>query len=139
MENIKDILSHYDNRLRKDEDTDSPPKKLHPTSSEIPDLFFDDIIIRFKLSRSEIALLMYLYRVVWCRPNLYREFGIAPIQSTEELALKLELTRDEYHKVVTSLARHGFVEVIRAGQYFVRKYFTEEYDRQFGHTYSDFM
>lgn len=139
MENIKDILSHYGNRQSKNEDQETPPKKLHPTSSEIPDLFFDDIIIRFKLSRSEIALLMYLYRIVWCRPNLYREFGIAPIQSTEELAYKFELNRDEYHKILNKLVKSGFVEVIRAGQYFVRKYFTEEYDKQFGHTYSDFM
>jgi DNA-binding MarR family transcriptional regulator len=106
-----------------------------PTLSEIPDVFFDEILIKFKLSRSEISLLMFLYRQVWCRPNLYRTHGIGPINSYTELSKILQMTSEELLSCIRGLENAGFIQTIRAGQYFVRKYFTEELDLKFDQHY----
>lgn len=108
------------------------------TSSEIPDIFFEEILAHVKLSRIDISVLMYLYRRVWCRPNLYREYGISPMFSLAEMAKVLNITIEELYQAFKHIEDFGFIGTIRSGQYFVRKYFTRELDEKFGQTYDDF-
>ena len=137
MEDIRSILSMY--KSRKIEGEASGPARETvaetPTVSEIPDLFFDEILTQVKLTRSEISLLMLLYRQVWCRPNLYRGHGIGPLNAYHDLARLLNISQDEVIHAVRSLEGHGFIQTIRAGQYFVRKFFTESNDGKYGQHY----
>lgn len=109
-----------------------------PTTSEIPDLFFDEILINHKLSRGEIMVLMYLYRRVWCKANLYKEYGISQLLSHTEMATNLSLPMEQIHQSLRKLEDWRFISTIRSGQYFVRKYFTKDNDERFGQTYDDF-
>lgn len=109
-----------------------------PTSSEIPDVFFDDILVNYKLSRGDTLVLMFLYRFVWCRPNLHRKYGIGPMMSYTELSTQLGITLDEVYQSLRKLEDFGFIETIRSGQYFVRRYFTPDNDHFFGQVYDDF-
>ena len=113
----------------------NPPQA---TSSEIPDVFFEEILAHVKLSRIDITVLMYLYRRVWCRPNLYREYGISPMLSLAEMAKVLNLKIDELYQAFKHLEDFGFIATIRSGQYFVRKFFLREFDEKYGQTYDDF-
>ena len=140
MEDLRSILSSHNS---KPEDSDS---KINPSVnkpiasvSEIPDLFFDEILVRFKLNRLDVLVLMYLYRVTWCRANLHQKFGITPMISHAEFAESLEVTIDVLHQSINRLESWKFIETIRSGQYFVRKYFTEENDRKFNQTYDNFL
>lgn len=108
------------------------------TLVEIPDIFFEDILIRYKLNRIEMMVLMYLYRHVWCRPNLYRIHGLSQVLSHSEMSAHMRITLDEIYHSLRKLEELGFIETIRSGQYFVRRYFTEEYDEKFGQNYDDF-
>ncbi len=108
------------------------------TSSEIPDLFFDKILVQFKLSRIEIMVNMYLYRLVWCRPNLYKEFGISQIMSHTELAKILGVEIEDIYQALRKLEEYGFISTVRSGQYFVRRYFTKENDEFYFQNYNDF-
>ena len=38
--------------------------------------FFDTILVDFKLSRIRYSGVIFLYRQVWCLPNLHRKYGI---------------------------------------------------------------
>lgn len=105
---------------------------------EIPDVFFDDILVTYKLTRIEMMVLMYLYRNVWCKPNLYRVHGLSQILSHSEMSGHLKITLDEIYHALRKVEELGFIETIRSGQYFVRRYFTEEYDDKFGQNYDDF-
>jgi predicted transcriptional regulator len=82
---------------------------------------------------------MHLYRQVWCRANLYKDHGIGPMNSLAELSMSLHLSVEELHHNVRSLENYGFIETVRSGQYFVRKYFTEDLDLKFGQNYNDFF
>lgn len=108
------------------------------TTSEIPDLFFDTILVNIKLSRIEILVLMYIYRRVWCRPNLYKQHGISPLLSHSEMAKSLNLPIEDVFSGLRKVEGHGFISTIRSGQYFVRKYFLKTYDEEYGQTYDDF-
>src|SRR5690554_2244544 len=125
MEDLRTILSSHQTKIDKTkEDAAREPTEISGASfSEIPDLFFDEVLIQFKLSRVEIALIMYLYRITWCRPNLHRKHGIAPMVSHAQLAAFLELETNDLHSHIRNLEAFGFIETIRSGQYFVRKYF----------------
>lgn len=112
--------------------------KLKPSLSEIPDLFFDQIIVDFKLSRMEILVLMYIYRRVWCYPNLHRDYGISPMMSHTEMAKVLHLPIEDVYSALRKLEEHEFIKTIRAGQYFVRRYFTKANDEQLDQSYNDF-
>ncbi len=112
--------------------------KLKPTLAEIPDLFFDRIIVDYKLSRIEILVLMYIYRRVWCYPNLHREHGISPMMSHSEMAKTLHLPIEDVYSALRRIEEHEFIKTIRAGQYFVRRYFTKLNDEDLGQTYNDF-
>ena len=44
--------------------------------SDIPDIFFDEILQNYRLARQEIQILLYFYRQVWSKPNLYKKYGL---------------------------------------------------------------
>ncbi len=141
MEDIRAILSQFHSKKRKDNDIQKSglgPADT-PVASEIPDVFFDIVLQKYKLNRHEIALLMQLYRQVWCRANLYKSHGIGPMNSLAELSQGLQLSIEDLHHHIRSLENYGFIETVRSGQYFVRKYFTEDLDRKYGQNYNDFF
>lgn len=142
MEDIRSVLSQFHTKKKRESAAVSKsevgPQDL-PQTSEIPDLFFDIILQKFKLTRQEITLLMYLYRQVWCKPNLYKSHGIGPLNSYSDLSTALHFSSEELGHHLRSLENYGFVETVRSGQYFVRRYFTEELDHQFGQDYNDFF
>ncbi|MBY0414003.1 MAG: hypothetical protein K2Q18_07550 [Bdellovibrionales bacterium] len=109
-----------------------------PGSSEIPDIFFDKIIVDFKLSRIEILVLMYIYRRVWCFPNLHRSHGISQMMSHTEMAKNLSLAIEDIYSALRKLEEYDFIRTIRAGQYFSRRFFSKDLDLTFGQTYDDF-
>lgn len=109
-----------------------------PSTSEIPDIFFDKIIVDFKLSRMEILVLMYIYRRVWCFPNLHRSHGISQMMSHTEMAKNLGLAIEDIYSALRKLEEYDFIRTIRAGQYFSRRFFSKELDLAFGQTYDDF-
>lgn len=141
MEDIRSILSQFHSKKKRDKDV----QKSHVAPadealcSEIPDLFFDVILQRYKLNRYEISLLMYLYRQVWSRPNLYKSHGIGPLNSYADIVGILNITQEELSHHLRTLENYGFIETIRAGQYFVRKYFTEDLDQKYGQDYDQFF
>ena len=141
MEDIRSVLSQFQGRKKKESEPEKSgvgPVRL-PSSSEIPDIFFDEILQKFKLNRPEISILMLLYRQVWCKPNLYKSHGIGPLNSYAELSAILGLTHDELGSYLRVLENYGFIETVRAGQFFVRKYFTEALDTQYGQNYDEFF
>jgi hypothetical protein len=142
MTDIRSVLSQFHSKKKQDKSNiqgnGGGPFSEAP-SSEIPDVFFDDILYQFKLSRPEITVLMFLYRQIWCRPNLYRPHGIGPLNSYAEMANFLHMTTEELALNVRSLERYGLIETVRAGQYFVRKYFTESLDVRHGQDYDEFF
>lgn len=109
-----------------------------PHSSEIPDVFFDHVIIDYKLSRIEILVLMYIYRRVWSFPNLHRSHGISQMMSHTEMAKNLGLVIEDVYSALRKLEEHDFIRTIRAGQYFSRRYFTKKLDESYGQNYDDF-
>ncbi len=140
MEDIRSVLSQFKKtRDEPDLDKSGVGPSITATTSEIPDIFFDDILLRFKLARPDISLLMYLYRQVWCRPNLYRKHGIGPLNSFTDLALNLNMKHDELVAHIHILENLGLIETVRSGQYFIRKYFTEEFDFKYGQNYDEFF
>jgi len=139
MEDLRSILSSYNSKQTPEGGTSEYLKERHASTSEIPDLFFDDILVRFKMNRVEVLLLMYLYRLTWSKPNLHRKYGIAPIISHAEVAQNLDITIEAFHQTIRNLESFKFIETIRSGQYFVRKYFTEDNDKLYGQTYDNFL
>ena len=112
--------------------------KLKTSMAEIPDLFFDQVIVDYKLSRIEILVLMYIYRRVWCYPNLHKEYGISPMMSHTEMAKILHLAIEDVYSALRRLEEQEFIKTLRAGQYFVRRYFTKANDEILGQNYQDF-
>jgi len=141
MEDIRSILSQFHSKKQKREDVQKSQVGPHAkaVTSEIPDVLFDIVLQKFKLTRPEITLLMYLYRQVWCRPNLYKAHGIGPLNSYTELASNLKISNEELSHHLRSLENYGFIETVRSGQYFVRKFFTEDLDYEFGQDYDQFF
>jgi hypothetical protein len=139
MEDIRIVLNQYrpKNKTTPDSESRGMSPKM-PSTSEIPDLFFDEILVQFKLSRPDILVLMYLYRHVWCRPNIFKEYGIGPVHAYSEMCHALHMGMDDLQTSLRHLESHQFIETIRAGQYFVRKYFTSTNDAIFGQSYNDF-
>ncbi|OIQ17811.1 MAG: hypothetical protein BM556_10295 [Bacteriovorax sp. MedPE-SWde] len=137
MVDIHSIIATHKNR----EDDEAPStleQGLNPTHSEIPDIFFDQVLVDFKLSRTEVLVLMYLYRRVWCRPNLYKKHGISQLLSLTDMVNQLDMKIEEIHQSVRKLENFGFVATIRVGQYFVRRFFTKELDEFYVQNYDDF-
>lgn len=141
MEDIRSVLSQFNSKKKREHDLQKSGKAPSSvaSSSEIPDVFFDVILQKFKLNRHEITLLMYLYRQVWCRPNLYKSHGIGPLNSYADLSAFLGVSVEELGTNLRVLENYGFIETVRSGQYFVRKYFTEALDLEFGQNYDEFF
>lgn len=139
MEDLRSILSSHNSKSAQDSEVKAPVNEYTASVSEIPDLFFDEILIRFKLTRVDVLVLMYLYRLTWCKANLNRKHGITPMISHQELADRMEISIDNLHQTINRLEGFKFIETIRSGQYFVRKYFSEENDRKFNQTYDNFL
>lgn len=142
MEDIRSVLNQFHAKKREassEVQKASVGPSSQPSTSEIPDVFFDEILHKYKLSRSEITLLMYLYRQIWCRPNLYRSHGIGPLHSYADLCASLGFSTEELGHHLRALENYGFIETVRAGQYFVRKFFTEALDTKFGQNYDEFF
>ena len=118
--------------------TDRKGQSQEPSSSEIPDLFFDQVLVEYKLSRIEIMVLMYLYRQVWCRPNIYKEYGISQLLSLPKMAVYLNLPVSDVHNALQTIEKHDFISTIRVGQYFVRRYFSKKNDHYYAQTYDSF-
>jgi DNA-binding MarR family transcriptional regulator len=136
---LHSILNEYRPKRRAGGSEQRPAESVkQATTSEIPDLFFDEILVSYKLSRIEIMVMMYLYRRVWCRPNLYKEYGISQLLSHTEMARNLGLNIEDIHNSLRKVEDFGFISTIRSGQYFVRKYFTKENDELFGQSYDNF-
>lgn len=133
------LATHHSKGLEKETvNRDKSPKSKQPSVSEIPDLFFDEILVKNKLTRLEIMVLMYLYRKVYSKSNLYRVYGFSQILSHTEIAKNLNITMDDVYHSLRKLEELGFINTIRSGQYFVRKYFSEKNDEQYGHSYDNF-
>mgnify|MGYP007095176217 CR=1 FL=1 len=58
---------------------------------------------------------MYLYRVTWCKPNLHKKYGIAPMIVHAEVAEQLEVNIEVFHQTIRRLESFNFIETIRAG------------------------
>ncbi|MBC7540819.1 MAG: hypothetical protein H7281_18505 [Bacteriovorax sp.] len=140
MVDLQSILAEH--RSKKMEDSSHNKSgggpQLKPTSSEIPDIFFDKIIVDFKLSRIEILVLVYIYRRVWCFPNLHRSHGISQMMSHTEMAKNLSLAIEDVYSALRKLEEYDMIRTIRAGQYFSRRFFSKEMDKVFEQTYDDF-
>ena len=141
MEDIRSVLSQFHTKKKNTAETQKSAARPEAIalSSEIPDVFFDVVLQKYKLNRPEITLLMFLYRQVWCRPNLYKSHGIGPLNSYSDLCTNLGLSIEELGTYLRVLENYGFIETVRSGQYFVRKFFTEELDAQFGQNYDEFF
>ncbi len=138
MDELQTILTSYRNKKQKDATTIEEQHLEKATSSDIPDVFFDHILVKYKLTRVDIIVLMYLYRQVWCKPNLHRRYGLTPVLSYKVMTENFEVSVEEIHGSVHRLESYGFIEIIRSGQYFVRRFFIEALDKKFGQTYDDF-
>ena len=135
---IHSILADHASRREKDKSLKSSSSGNRPTEALIPDLFFDNILTTYKLGRIDILILMFLYRMVWCRPNLYKVYGISPLLSLKQMAEDLGLSGEECHTALRNIESYGFIATLRPGQYFVRRYFTKDWDKHFSQTYDDF-
>lgn len=138
MNDLQEILAAHRSKRRKGIHPRNSKKNITPTYAEIPDIFFDDILVKFKLNRAEIIVLMYLYRRVWCRPNINKVYGISDVLSHIEMSKQTNIPMQEIHLSIQKLESLGFIETIRSGQYFVRRYFTLENDNLFGQVYDNF-
>ncbi len=141
MDDIRSVLSQFNSKKKRNSDVQK--SKVGPSamasSSEIPDIFFDVVLQKFKLNRQEINLLIFLYRQIWCKPNLYKSYGIGPLNSYQYLSTNLGISFEELGNYLRVLENFGFIETVRSGQYFVRKFFTETLDAQFGQNYDEFF
>ncbi len=135
MVNIRTILKDHHSSKTFDKSSEESLCQNEYEVSEIPNIFFDHILVDYKLTRIELSVLLYLYRQVWCRPNLYKKHGISNILSHTEMANILKLELDEIYHALRKLEEYDFINTIRSGQYFVRKFFSEEYDKHYCQTY----
>lgn len=143
MEDIRSVLTQFQTKKKRSSPEDVQKSSKGPakdaSTSEIPDLFFDVIIPKYRLNRLDISVLIFLYRQVWCRPNLYKSHGIGPLNSYAEMANLLGTSTEELGQHIRALENYGLLETVRSGQYFVRKYFTEECDVEFNQNYDEFF
>ena len=139
MVNLHTILADHRSRSKRHIEADwEKPGGSVVAPSEIPNLFFDQVLVEYKLTRVEILVLMYLYRKVWCGPNLYTLHGISPLLSHTEMAKQLHQNLEDVQFALRSLEECEFIMTVRSGQYFVRKFFTKQNDDRCGQTYDDF-
>lgn len=140
MVDLRSILTEHRSKIKGDDSHDSSgaEHQIASSTSDIPDVFFDKIITDYKLNRIEIIVLMYIYRRVWCFPNLHRSHGISQMMSHTEMAKKLGVAIEDVYSALRKLEEYDFIRTIRAGQYFSRRFFSKALDDEFGQTYDDF-
>lgn len=140
MVDLHSILADHRSKGKAEEthETSGRNQEHRPSTSEIPDIFFDKIIVDYKLTRIEILVLMYIYRRVWCFPNLHRSHGISQMMSHTEMAKNLGIAIEDVYSSLRKLEEYDFIRTIRAGQYFSRRFFSKELDAAFEQTYDDF-
>lgn len=137
MDELHSILIKHHTKAKKGDLRSPLSNNNSPTTSEIPDIFFDEILKKYKLTRIEIQVLMYFYRIVWCRPNIYSKYGLTPLLSYSEISKNLEIENNELMETINNLVNYGFIETIRSGQYLVHRYFTTELDQFYGQVYDE--
>ena len=135
--NIQTTLDSHRSRSGEYRTSDNKEAPL-PSTSIIPDLFFDNILVQYELNQMETMVLMFLYRQVWCRPNLYRKYGVSPVFSIETISSSWGVAAKDIHLALDKLRALEFIELIRSGQYFVRKYFTKDFDKLYRQNYDGF-
>ncbi len=140
MVDLHSILEEHRPRQNGKDLTSAKKAPSHPVPSysSIPDVFFDHILTSYKLTRIETIVLMYLYRKVWCMPNLYKIYGISQLMSLTEIAKTLNVQIDDIYSSLIKLEKMTFISTVRSGQYFVRKFFLKKYDEFYAQTYDDF-
>ncbi len=140
MVDLHSILADHRSKIKTDDthEASGRSQEHRPSTSEIPDIFFDKIIVDYKLSRIEILVLMYIYRRVWSFPNLHRSHGISQMMSHTEMAKNLGVGIEDVYSALRRLEEYDFIKTIRAGQYFSRRFFTKELDIYFDQSYDDF-
>jgi len=140
MVDLQSILAEHRSKkkLGNVNDKGGGAAQLEASVSEIPDVFFDKIIVDHKLTRIEILVLMYIYRRVWCFPNLHRAHGISQLMSHTEMAKNLGIVIEDVYSALRKLEEYDMIKTIRAGQYFSRRFFTKEIDDIFEQKYDDF-
>lgn len=139
MVDLQSILAEHRSKSKVSNSHEKGGGDAHdPSASEIPDIFFDKIIVDFKLNRIEILVLMYIYRRVWCFPNLHRSHGISQMMSHTEMAKNLGLAIEDVYSALRKLEEYDMIRTIRAGQYFSRRFFSKEMDEFFQQSYDDF-
>lgn len=111
--------------------------RLESSFSLIPDVFFDDVLVKFKLTRLEILALVYLYRKAWAPTNVDRKYGMTPHLDYKIFSQKLEIESEHLMQTLRKLEEFGFVQKMNHDLYFVRKYFTEELDKRYGQNYEN--
>jgi hypothetical protein len=132
------LIKHHTKNKKSEGDQSLGPNTKSPTTSEIPDIFFDEILTKFKLTRLEIQVLMYFYRLVWCKPNLYSKYGLTDLISYAEVSKNIGISSEELINSIQHLESYGFMQTVRAGQYMVHKYFTKENDQLYNQNYDEF-
>ena len=140
MVDLHSILADHRSKPKHDDvqELSGRDQEHGPSTSAIPDIFFDKIIVDFKLNRIEILVLMYIYRRVWCFPNLHRSHGISQMMSHTEMAKNLAVAIEDIYSALRKLEEYDFIRTIRAGQYFSRRFFSKDLDEAFAQTYDDF-
>jgi len=138
MSDIQRVIADHNFKDSNKKESEVQENMPVPRIAEIPCLFFDEIMTSFKLARHDIIVLMYLYRRVWCAPNLFKIHGISPLMSHQLMADETSLSINNIYDSLSKLESFGFLSTIRSGQYFVRRYFTKENDEKFSQFYDDF-
>ncbi len=144
MEDLKTVLDRHPTKEILTSNSNAPvggsrKDKEKPPYVEIPAILFDHVLLEHKLTRIELMVLINLYRKVWTIPNINKKHGISEVLSHKEIIMELQINSQELYQSIRKLETLGFIETIRAGQYFVRKYFTKQYDIENGQTYDDFL
>lgn len=140
MVDLHSILADHRSKAKADDSSDigGSSQEHRPSTSEIPDIFFDKIVVDYKLTRIEILVLMYIYRRVWCYPNLHRSHGISQMMSHTEMAKNIGVAIEDIYSALRRLEEYDFIRTIRAGQYFSRRFFSRDLDSTFDQKYDDF-
>ena len=140
MAEIHRVLESFPPKLNEtsNEARESRPGTAEATFSDIPDVFFDEILQNYHLNRYEIQILLFFYRQVWCRPNLYKKYGISSLNSLDKVAEFLGMEVRTLFQGLKNLENYEFISTIRSGQYFVRRYFSPELDELFRQNYDEF-
>jgi hypothetical protein len=125
MVDLQSILAEHRSKIKGDSSHNrSGVGTVHkPTSSEIPDIFFDKIIVDYKLSRIEILVLMYIYRRVWCFPNLHRSHGISQMMSHTEMAKNIGVAIEDVYSALRKLEEYDMIRTDQGRPIFFTSFF----------------